>query len=437
MSAGDAHRAANRRALLIFVGALALVVIATGFVVGALQARFLREEAHTRFETELRLLGELAVEPLLRADYAAVERLIQAWVERHPHPLAIQAIAPNGFELLRAQNRDAPPTALQLELPVSFAGKPLLILRAAADVSGRESIVSGIARNAALLSVALVTLFGWVLWGTLQRTAIRPLETEIAARVRQENALRQRTVELEHAIRELETFSYSVSHDLRAPLRAIDGFSAVIEEDYARQLAPQGREYLGRIRSAAQRMGLLIDDLLSLAHTSHQALRPADVDLGALARECLARHAEREPGRPVEVRIADGLHARVDRALMTVALENLLGNAWKYTARRPHAVIEFGAEQRDGETVYRVRDNGTGFDMRYYDKLFQPFHRLHGSDFPGSGIGLAIVQRVIQRHGGHLWAESEPGHGATFLFTLGALPDAPVEPDPATPPAGP
>lgn len=430
MPRSDAHRAANRRALVAFVIALALLVTATGVLVGSQQKRYLRDDAQTKFQTELALLGELAIEPLLRTDYATVERLVETWVERRTEPMQITAAAPNGFVLASAQNRTSVEGMLAIELPVEFGGRPLLVLHAVTDVSGREHAVSTIARNVAFAAALLVAVLGWLLWGILQRTAIRPLEAEIAARERKENELQQRTTELEVAVHELETFSYSVSHDLRAPLRAIDGFGRVLEEDYAHTLDTEGKRALERIRAAAQRMGQLIDDLLGLARTAHHSLEPAEADLGALARETVERLAQGEPQRKVESLVADGLKVRVDVALMRIMLDNLLGNAWKYTARTAAARIEFGARVDGSETVYYVCDNGAGFDMRYADKLFRPFHRLHGSDYPGTGIGLALAQRIVHRHGGQIWAESSPEQGTCFYFTLGRV-EPPAAPYPA------
>jgi signal transduction histidine kinase len=424
MSGRAAHRTANRHALLIFVLSLALLVTATGFVVGMLQGRFLRGDSNAKFQTELALLGELAIEPLLRSDYATVERLVDAWVQRRPEPMQIAAVSPNGYTLAKAQNRTRVDNTLAVDLPVEFNGRPLLTLHAITDVSARERGVSTIARNAAIAAALLVTILGWVMWGILQRTAIRPLEDQIAAREQKERELQQRTVELESAIRELESFSYSVSHDLRTPLRAIDGFSLVLSEDYAAVLDATAQQYLARTRAAAQRMGQLIDDLLGLAQMAHQSLHPSDTDLGALARDSLQRLAMTDPQRSVDIRIGEDLHAHADRQLMAIVLDNLLGNAWKYTSNRENARIEFDKHVREGQTVFFVRDNGTGFDMRYASKLFLPFQRLHGSDYPGTGIGLATVQRIIHRHGGRIWARAVPDQGATFHFTLPLTPAA-------------
>jgi light-regulated signal transduction histidine kinase (bacteriophytochrome) len=225
--------------------------------------------------------------------------------------------------------------------------------------------------------------------------------------------------ELRHKNDELEAFSYSVSHDLRAPLRSIDGFSQALLEDYSDQLDERGQDYLRRVRSAAQRMGELIDDLLELSRVGRAELTRARVNLADVARLVVTELRNREPDRQVETQIESELWAEADRRLMTVALENLLGNAWKFTARSATARIQVASERREGETVYVVRDNGTGFDMNHGDKLFRPFQRLHGAaDYPGTGIGLATVHRILDRHGGRIWADSRPGDGATFYFTL-------------------
>lgn len=224
----------------------------------------------------------------------------------------------------------------------------------------------------------------------------------------------------ESASRELEAFAYSVSHDLRAPLRAIDGFSLILLEDYGDRLEPEAREHLARVRAASQKMASLIDDLLRLSRVSRGELTRQPVDLSALAREVGDALAQGEPGRRTRIEIEPGLAAHADEALLRVALTNLLGNAWKFTGGREPGLVRFGAERRDDETVWSVADDGAGFDMRYADKLFVPFQRLHGAgEFEGAGIGLAIVARVVSRHGGRIWAKSAPSEGATFYFTLG------------------
>jgi PAS domain S-box-containing protein len=241
----------------------------------------------------------------------------------------------------------------------------------------------------------------------------RDLNAELETRVR------VRTAQLEASNRELEAFSYSVSHDLRAPLRAIDGFAQIVAEDYAPRLDQTGKEYLQRIRVATQRMAALIDDLIDLARLTRQTMKREPVDLSRLAETIFAELRQEEPERRVEIHVEPNLVAAADRALIRVALDNLLRNAWKFTSRNGVAQIRFHAEQRDRQTIYCVSDNGAGFDMCFASKLFLPFHRLHGiNEFAGTGIGLATVQRVIHRHEGKIWAQSYPDKGASFFFTL-------------------
>jgi PAS domain S-box-containing protein len=242
---------------------------------------------------------------------------------------------------------------------------------------------------------------------------IRQLNAELEQRVR------DRTAELEAANKELETFSYSVSHDLRAPLRGIDGFSRILLEKCSAQLDDEGKDSLQRVRAASQRMGELIDDLLTLSRATRAELRRTAVDLTALAGEIVAELERVEPTRRVRWVIAPGLAATGDRQLLRVVLDNLLNNAWKFTSRQAEARIEFGAMKGEQGCAFFVRDNGVGFDMAYAGKLFGAFQRLHATaDFPGTGIGLATVQRIIHRHGGRVWAEGQVNHGATFYFTL-------------------
>jgi signal transduction histidine kinase len=229
--------------------------------------------------------------------------------------------------------------------------------------------------------------------------------------------------ELEATNRELEAFSYSVSHDLRAPLRSIDGFSQILVEDYADEIDEEGRDYLGRVRSASQRMGTLIDDILGLSRVTRGSMERKRLDLSALAEEVAEELREARPERKVEFSAQKGLEVWGDPKLLRVALVNLIGNAWKFTAKKPEARVEFGLSERLSHRgripVYYVRDNGAGFDEAYSGKLFGAFQRLHGADeFEGTGIGLATVQRVVHRHGGRIWAEGEVGRGATFYFTL-------------------
>jgi signal transduction histidine kinase/DNA-binding response OmpR family regulator len=249
---------------------------------------------------------------------------------------------------------------------------------------------------------------------------VRSLNTNL------ERHVHERTAELEVANQELEAFNTSVSHDLYAPLRSIDGFSAALLEEYGDRLDSQGHDYLRRVRQAAQHMTQLIHDLLSLSQVARRDLEREAVDLSRLAGMIVAELRCTQPDRQVSFRMASQLLAQGDARLLRIALENLLGNAWKFTGRQPHARIEFGVSEVQGRLAFFIRDNGAGFDMTYVGRLFSPFNRLHSAtDFAGTGIGLATVQRIIRRHGGRIWAEGSVGQGATFYFTL---PEAELHP---------
>jgi PAS domain S-box-containing protein len=243
--------------------------------------------------------------------------------------------------------------------------------------------------------------------------------TDITERLNTENSLVRRTEELASANKELESFSYSISHDLRTPLNAMKSFSTIIIEDFSEELKADVLEYLKRISISADKMSNLIDDMLSLSKISLQEINFEPMNLSSIAHSVIDELRLAEPMHNVEVKITDNLETHGDSRLLGIALSNLIGNAWKYSSKTSNAKIEFGKIVKYGHVIYFVRDNGAGFDMKFADKLFEPFKRLHTErEFPGTGIGLAIVKRVIEKHGGTIWAESEPGKGATFFFTL-------------------
>ncbi len=245
------------------------------------------------------------------------------------------------------------------------------------------------------------------------RNQVRRANAELEQRVA------ERTRQLEAANRELEAFAYAVSHDLRAPLRSMSGFSQILQENAPPGLDEKSRHYLQRIHDASLRMSGLIEDLLNLSRIGRSELTARPISLSQVAAEAAAAVRERHPGRDVQLEIAVGLEVNADPRLLRIALENLLSNAWKYTARAPHAQVSVGVQAGETGSVYFVRDNGVGFDMKYADKLFVPFQRLHPeAEFPGSGIGLVTVQRIIARHGGRVWADAKRDAGATFYFTL-------------------
>ena len=234
-----------------------------------------------------------------------------------------------------------------------------------------------------------------------------------------EQRVAERTAQLEAANRELEAFGYSASHDLRAPLQTIDGFARALQEDYGGKLEAEALDYLRRIRAAAKHMAQLTDALLRLSRLARSDMLLQNADLSAMARAIADRLHARDPAREVSFDIAAGASAYADTRLLGAVLENLLGNAWKFTSKHQRARIEFGVVERAAERVFYVRDDGAGFDMERTQNLFAPFQRLHTTaDFPGHGVGLALVKRIIQRHGGRIWAEAAPEKGAAFYFTL-------------------
>ncbi len=251
--------------------------------------------------------------------------------------------------------------------------------------------------------------------GILVSSAIR----DITQRKKTDQVLAERRVELEAANQELEAFAYSVSHDLRAPLRAIDGFSQVLAEDFSEKLGPEGQSPLLRIRAATKRMGHLIDDLLKLSQVTRAEIRRERVNLSSLARRAAEEAQRREPERSVEITVAEGAVVEGDPRLLALVLENLIGNAFKFTGKKPDPRVEFGIDRGGASPVYFVKDNGAGFDMAYAGKLFGAFQRLHAAtEFQGTGIGLATVQRILHRHGGRVWVEAAVDQGATFYFSL-------------------
>jgi len=299
---------------------------------------------------------------------------------------------------------------------------------AVADDMRRTAVVAGAALLASLVVAAIAgTVSLRAIRAQLQAlrsTADETLRDEMRER---EVALRRRTIELEEANKDLESFASAVSHDLRAPLGSILGFSQALEEDYLGTLDDVGKECVQWIRKSAEQMQQLIDGLMQMARLSRAEVQRSDVDLSAMAREIAAALRRAHPERTVDFAIADGVVATGDERLLRSVLENLIGNAWKFTGKLDAARIEVGVCQDDGCPAYYVRDNGAGFDPEHAAKMFRPFQRLHSEkEFGGTGIGLATVQKIVQRHGGRTWAEGEPGRGATIYFTTGAGEEVPA-----------
>ncbi len=288
-----------------------------------------------------------------------------------------------------------------------------------AEETSRDAILIIIALGVVLgVTLALMSYFQLK---RLSKNYTAAYSSLSAATVHLEETVAKRTHELVLVNKELEAFSYSVSHDLRAPLRGIDGFSQILVEDYSDKLDGDAIKYLGFIRSGVQKMGILIDDLINLSRLTRSEFKKENVDLAVVAAEVFSDLKLSDPEKKVEFTNFLPHKIDADPGLIKAALQNLISNAWKYTRTKEMAHIELGQSFKDGKVIYFVRDNGVGFDMRYYDKLFQPFQRLHPKDqFDGTGIGLATVARIIRRHNGAIWGESEVGKGTTFYFTIGS-----------------
>ncbi|WP_137938281.1 PAS domain-containing sensor histidine kinase [Chitinivorax sp. B] len=298
----------------------------------------------------------------------------------------------------------------------SYMGAP--VFSADGEPLGLVSVIDVQPLSSSPLAKALLSIFAARAGTELERTRseerVQQLNQEL------ENRVQRRTEELQRANQEIEAFSYSVSHDLRAPIRRIHNFANILSDDYADHLPSEGRDYLSRIMRAATNMSELIDAMLHLARLSQQEMRPTVFDLVSMVRTIVSQGNLGDNATQVELRLPPHLRVKADATLLSVAVENLLRNAYKFSAKTPHPVVEIGMQKHEGVVTYSVRDNGAGFDMRYADKLFKTFQRLHDDQtFEGTGIGLAVVKQVIDRHGGRVWAEGETGKGATFYFTLG------------------
>jgi len=381
--------------------------------------RKIAEEALRRSERTLagseRLSGNGSFDWDIRADSAICSENMYRLLDLEPSTMDCRAVENFALNAVHPEDRDRMRAAVQLALagPKPFDVEYRIIRRdhTVRDIHARGEVVRDAAGQP-------MRMYGWIQDVTERKKAeaeIRDLNTDLERRVE------ERTAQLEAANRELESFSYSVSHDLRSPLRAMDGFSLALLEDFSAQLPEEAQGYLNRIRLGAQKMGTLIDDLLSFSRLSRSPLKRGKIDMGRIVQTVLCELAPALKDRPIEIHCADLPPCQGDPALLQQVWLNLLSNAVKYSQKCSAAVVQIGAYEENGETVYFVRDNGAGFDMRYVEKLFGVFQRLHhAEDYEGTGVGLAIVQRIVHRHGGRVWAEGAVDRGATFFFTLGA-----------------
>lgn len=404
----------NQLLLAAVVAYLLLALVLAGVAVMLARQRLRRERAEAELkasDSRFRQFMESAPDAVVIVDGDGLIRMVNAETERlfgrsraSLHGRPVEVLLPERYRAKHVGHRDG--FGRDPRLRPMGEGLELHGLHADGHEFPVEISLSPVQTESGLLVLADIRDV------TERRQQARKIG-ELNERLTRDNA------ELGALNRELEAFSYSVSHDLRAPLRAIDGFSQALLEDFGDRLDADARGYLDRVRAAAQRMGHLIDDLLKLSRVARAQLDVQEVDLSALAADVVAELERTEPQRQVETRIEAGLRVEADPRMLRIALENLFGNAWKFTRDRSPGRVELASSQTGGERVFHLRDNGVGFDMAYVDQLFRAFQRLHDArDFPGTGIGLATVQRIIHKHGGRIWAEAEPGRGAVFHFTL-------------------
>lgn len=409
----------TQRSLAWFVLLLVVFLVVADVFVIRQQSHLLQAEmdSHTRHEFDL--FGKLVANALIKGDYSAVEDAAMKWGNERDNIITLTITAANGFAIANFQ-RDRKTTASKhFETKLDFGANNTATISMTKDMAGVNTLINQLTSQLILESIILVVLLGIL----LQRMALRPLRQEITEHEQTEKKLQQQTAELRESNKELESYSYSIAHDLRAPLRSITSFSQILQEEAHDKLNEKEKEDFARIIAASARMAALIDDILELGRITRSKVAHTDVDLSELARTVAEQLNNKDGDHIIDWQIQEEISSRGDKKLLRVLFENLLGNAYKFSSKIDQPRIEFGKKvitQDGGKSfAYFVKDNGVGFDMKYAKNLFQPFQRLcTDAEFEGTGIGLATVERIIHRHGGKIWAEAEPNAGATFYFTL-------------------
>lgn len=412
----------NKMALLSFGAVLMIFLVIVDVFMIIEEREYLLELERRHAEQELDMMGKLLTEAMIRNDYVTVEQYVPQWAVEHRNIIEVRVIAPNGFEVAQFKRNSTSEHIYQSKKQIDYLGRQVLSLEMRRDLSGIDKRITERMARLVGVSVLAVAVLGVILWRVLKRSAITPLQTQIEERKRMEVKLEEHARELALHVDELESYSYSIAHDLRSPVRSITSFSQVLLSDLEDKLEAQDKDALNRVVEAGKYMAELIDDILALSRITRESMRVEVLDLSAMAKKSITQLQQLEPGRKCEIDIQAGLSAKGDPRLVQLLLDNLLGNAWKYTGEKQNAIIKFGVYKNNRANTFYVQDNGVGFDMQYAGKLFQPFQRLHTrEEFEGTGVGLATVQRIVNRHGGKVWAESEVNDGATFYFTLNVV----------------
>lgn len=418
MSQTTLHK--TKRSLVTYAAILGIFLIVGDGVVITQQSRFLRAEMDSHTQHEFNLFNKLVADALTKGDYAAVEDAATLWWNNDQQEiLKLSIITANGFPIAQFNRENLTAKTKHYTGKLDFGLNNSATIEITKDLASVNTVIDKLALQLIIFSVLLFAALGIV----LQRIAIRPLRQEIISHKKTEKELQQRATELRESNKELESYSYSIAHDLRAPLRSITSFCQILQEEAEHKLSDEEKEHFGRIIVASKRMAALIDDILELGRITRTKMEHAKVDLTILARNIQKRLFSKRVDRTVDWQIQENISATGDIKLISQLLENLLGNAYKFSSKKTPAHIEFGKTNTVHEgknlSAYFVRDNGAGFDTRHAKNLFQPFHRLHSTEeFEGTGIGLATAQRIVHRHGGQIWAEAKPNEGATFYFTL-------------------
>jgi len=409
----------HKRIIYALMAVLFLFLLLMDVMVMTNQRAVMIRQHNNRTENELAILGQFITEALIKSDYITVEVFMANWAKHRDDIIEASITIDNGFVLAKYKSNKPSTMGSQHRHTINYATDRSATILLDTDLTQLNEQIQSLASKLVLASLLLVTILGFILWKVLKVIAITPLEQQIAERENTAQILREHAADLKAVNDELEAFSYSVSHDLRAPLRAIDGFSLALQEDYVDQLDETANNYLSRIRHGAQRMSTLIDEMLQLSRITRHGLRKEKIDLTQLVHDINDKYRGLESHRQVAVTIDKNMYCFGDKFLITQMIDNLISNAWKYTSRTPSATLHIGKELIDETDVFFVRDNGVGFDMKFSGKLFGVFQRLHSEkEFEGTGVGLATVRRIIQRHDGRIWADSEVGKGATFYFSF-------------------